>query len=333
LRQKSTEKENLEMRIKQQEETIQKLRAHISSRKGEIRTLEAKLQNVPSVTKLKFGNVGKGSSTSGSDVEQLRGEIDRQQSLVEQYRSELARRDKADEKQLKVAQWNEKKIFQAKVKTLEEKVDELSKQNANLAAENERVKTLLTKLQNVRYRKSPSSVGKSDQGTKSDHAAAPNRMTEAERGAMNRELQKIRAENARLRQINQDLSGSRPAQSTLTELQSTNVRLKDENSRLKKTCLLGENTAEIEKTNRDLKNKLKETSEHAAYREKRLLAKISEMEKRPMSSDSVNSFVENEALIEMRDNYEKTMERMVFLEEHLKTIGAQVPPDEFWDRK
>ena len=57
------------------------------------------------------------------------------------------------------------------------------------------------------------------------------------------------------------------------------------------------------------------------------------MEKRPKSSDSVNSFVENEALIEMRDNYEKTMERMVFLEEHLKTIGAQVPPDEFWDRK
>ena len=74
------------------------------------------MQNVPSVTKLKFGNVGKGSSTSGADVEQLRGEIDRQQSLVEQYRSELARRDKADEKQLKVAQWNEKKIFQAKVK-------------------------------------------------------------------------------------------------------------------------------------------------------------------------------------------------------------------------
>ena len=45
--------------------------------------------------------------------------------------------------------------------------------------------------------------------------------------------------------------------STLTELQSTNVRLKDENLRLKKTCLLGENTAEMEKTNRDLKNKLK----------------------------------------------------------------------------
>ena len=71
---------------------------------------------MPAVTKLKFGNVGNGLSTSGSDVAQLRGEIDRQQSLVEQYRSELARRDKADEKQLKVAQWNEKKMFQAKVK-------------------------------------------------------------------------------------------------------------------------------------------------------------------------------------------------------------------------
>ena len=76
----------------------------------------------------------------------------------------------------------------------------------NLAAENERVKALLTKLQNVRYRKSSSSVVKSDQ------IAAPSRISEADRGAMNREMEKIRAENARLRQINQDLSVSRPAQ-------------------------------------------------------------------------------------------------------------------------
>ena len=75
----------------------------------------------------------------------------------------------------------------------------------NLAAENERVKALLTKLQNVRYRKSSSVV-------KSDQIAAPSRISEADRGAMNREMEKIRAENARLRQINQDLSVSRPAQ-------------------------------------------------------------------------------------------------------------------------
>ena len=64
--------------------------------------------------------------------------------------------------------------------------------------------------------------------------------------------------------------------------------------------------------------------------------RINELTKRPISSDSVQEFEYHEKQIEnktLRENYEKTMERMVLLEEHIKHIGAQPPPDDFWDRK
>lgn len=67
-----------------------------------------------------------------------------------------------------------------------------------------------------------------------------------------------------------------------------------------------------------------------------LTNRITELSKRPVSSDSVQEFEYLENQMEnktLRENYEKTMERMVLLEEHLKTIGAEAPPDEFWDRK
>ena len=71
------------------------------------------------------------------------------------------------------------------------------------------------------------------------------------------------------------------------------------------------------------------------------MAKIAELTHlvelgRQENTASVQSFIDNEQNLEnkeLRENYEKTMERMVFLEEHLKTIGAEVPSDQFWDRK
>jgi hypothetical protein len=71
-------------------------------------------------------------------------------------------------------------------------------------------------------------------------------------------------------------------------------------------------------------------------RETVLIQKISQLSDLNQNTDSVQSFVDNEIILEnsqLRENYEKTMERMVFLEEHLKTIGAQIPPDRFWDSR
>lgn len=69
-----------------------------------------------------------------------------------------------------------------------------------MTAENERVKTLLTKLQNSRYRKAlKSNIPERD-------LATSDRLSEASRGGINREIIKLKKENAQLKQINQDVT-------------------------------------------------------------------------------------------------------------------------------
>ena len=78
-----------------------------------------------------------------------------------------------------------------------------------------------------------------------------------------------------------------------------------------------------------------DTVQNTSHRETLLITKLRDLSAKE-NSDSIQSFVANEQVIEnkeLRDNYERTMERMVFLEEHLKTIGAEVPADQFWDSK
>ena len=101
------------------------MRRKLETKTDEISSLQAKLKNIPSVTKLQFAASASPKhqqagaaplSTPDNLITELRGEIDRQSELIRSYRSDLDRQNKESDAAIRLAKWNEKKTFQSKIK-------------------------------------------------------------------------------------------------------------------------------------------------------------------------------------------------------------------------
>ena len=164
-----------------------------------------------------------------------------------------------------------------------------------LSGENERVKNLLMKLQNSRYR-SPRKE------TDSNPTPTDQRVTNAKLSEANREITKLRQENESLRQKSsrkEEIKGYTSPRST-AELKNIITKLQKENQELKissANIMRAKNALDAEKR-----------------RNQRLENTIEELQRKVEAAnrDSMVSFIENESKIEigaLQKKYDKTMER------------------------
>lgn len=92
------------------------MRRKMETKSAEISSLESRVKNIPNMTKLQFETRHVKVPSNGAEIEELRSEIDRQADLIRSYRSDLGKQNKEAESAIRLAKWNEKKTFQAKIK-------------------------------------------------------------------------------------------------------------------------------------------------------------------------------------------------------------------------
>ena len=188
------------------------------------------------------------------------------------------------------------------VKTLQEKNDQFQSENNRLETENERVKKLLIKLQNSKYR-SPRLETTQDS----------DRISEAKLSEANREIVRLKRENDNLRNqshVAPKVKGSTSPRTT-AEMKNTIIQLQKENSKLR--------------TQGGSPNK---SMSHQLANQKSQIQRLKiELANQKQNTDSVDSFVLNEKEIELRTmqkKYEKSMERVVKLEDHIMALGLDL---------
>jgi DNA repair exonuclease SbcCD ATPase subunit len=148
------------------------------------------------------------------------------------------------------------------------------------------------------------------------------RLLNAKLSEANREITKLRQENHCLRHTpNEKMKGSTSPRST-AELKNIITKLQKENQDLKFNSTNG--------------NKARNALEVEKRKNQRLESTIQQLQNKveTENTDSMASFIENESKIELgalRKKYDKTMERLLTIEEHVRDTGGTLPHDAFWD--
>ena len=234
------------------------------------------------------------------EANDFRFKIDKLKSENEDLKNEIDKITKTGDQAVKLARWDEKKAFENKLKTLQEKNDQFQSENNRLETENERVKKLLIKLQNSKYR-SPRLETTQDS----------DRISEAKLSEANREIVRLKRENDNLRNqshVAPKVKGSTSPRTT-AEMKSTIIQLQKENSKLR--------TQGGSSPNKSMSHQL-------ANQKSQIQRLKIELANQKQNTDSVDSFVLNEKEIELRTmqkKYEKSMERVVKLEDHIMALG------------
>ena len=234
------------------------------------------------------------------EANDFRFKIDKLKSENEDLKNEIDKITKTGDQAVKLARWDEKKAFENKLKTLQEKNDQFQSENNRLETENERVKKLLIKLQNSKYR-SPRLETTQDS----------DRISEAKLSEANREIVRLKRENDNLRNqshVAPKVKGSTSPRTT-AEMKNTIIQLQKENSKLR--------TQGGSSPNKSMSHQL-------ANQKSQIQRLKIELANQKQNTDSVDSFVLNEKEIELRTmqkKYEKSMERVVKLEDHIMALG------------
>ena len=233
------------------------------------------------------------------EANDFRFKIDKLKSENEDLKIEIDKITKTGDQAVKLARWDEKKAFENKLKTLQEKNDQFQSENNRLETENERVKKLLIKLQNSKYRSPRLETGTQDS----------DRISEAKLSEANREIVRLKRENDNLRNQSVPKVKGSTSPRTTAEMKNTIIQLQKENSKLR--------TQGGGSPNKSISHQL-------ANQKSQIQRLKIELANQKQNTDSVDSFVLNEKEIELRTmqkKYEKSMERVVKLEDHIMALG------------